>query len=264
MSNRFLNNVISQLGRDTGKVISNSIFGNAHATPVRVSGGQAKLNYNTKVTKRQFSDFEKALNFDRSLTPKNLVRKLQAVSILLTEETEKFISDGYLSVKEDDEAFTMFNKFVKKAESVASQLELEEEANKTELQVLEKLVIQTENQFHALLRESAEGCEMASFSLKESAVKKSKLNFFRWILLNTFFMRGYAKTGEKKLASTILANILLFGGQIIMFLVGLLSFPFEINSRKKLKALYLSASEQELKRANKYLEIVNDNKTIEN
>lgn len=257
---RFLNSVISQLGRDTGKVLSNSVFGDAHSTPIRMirsisksSGGSAKEIIERKSNK---TEFEKALDFDRSTTPKTLIRRTHALSIILEEEMIRLLADEFFSAEESAEAFRMINQFCQKAESIAKQLQIDEEGNASELFQLEKIVVQTNEDFKKLLLKGAESCDLVSSQLQGSAHEKFKFNFFRWLILNTVFMRGYAKSGEKKIGNTIAANLFLFGGQILMFLIGLLTAPSEIARLKKSRSAYLKASQRERERATKYREII--------
>lgn len=255
---QFLNSVIRQLGRDTGKVISNSIFKDAHSTPIRMVRAQStqsvQQSSNRKVSR---SEFEKALVFDRSATPKTLIRKIQALSIILEEEMKSFLSDDYLSASEANEAFKMLNEFSSKAESVAKQLEIDETNNANELSQLEKIVTQTNNDFHELLKKASKSCEEMSLKLQDYAAEKSRFNFFRWLLLNTFYMRGFARTGNKKILNTVLANLLLIGTQPIMLIIGLITAPFEINRLKKDAKKYIEAAENEKLRAAAYADLNN-------
>lgn len=256
---QFVNSVIRQLGRDTGKVLSNSVYGDAHSTPIRMTGksGSAQSQGRTQARQKSKSEFEKALNFDRSATPKTLVRKIQALSVLLEEETSVYLNDDYLSADEAREAFEKLNKFSQKAESVAKQLELDEEGNSKEIKQLEKIVIQANEDFHLLLGKGAESCDEMVLHLEALAKEKGSFNPLVWVLLNTVFMRGYAKTGQKKLTNTILANILLIGvGHAVMLVVGVVSMPSEYLRKRKEEKLYLKAAEKEKERSNSYKELI--------
>ena len=52
----FINSMVSQIGRDTGKVITNSVYGDAHATPIRRVGSEVFRNNGDPIT------YEEALN----------------------------------------------------------------------------------------------------------------------------------------------------------------------------------------------------------
>lgn len=254
--NQFLNSVIRQLGRDTGKVISNSIFKDAHSTPIRMVRSRSNQVTQQRQNRKVRSEFDKALVFDRSATPKTLIRKIQALSMILEEEMKVFMNDDYLSNSEANDAFKMLNEFSQKAESVAKQLEIDEVANANEISQLEKIVTQTNNDFHVLLKKASRSCEEMSVKLQDYAAEKSRFKFLRWILLNTFYMRGFARTGNKKIWNTVLANLLLFGTQPIMLIIGLITAPFEINRLKKDAKKYIEAAEKEKLRATTYADII--------
>ncbi len=253
---QFLNSVIRQLGRDTGKVLSNSIFGDAHSTPIRMVKGASNNNVEGRRVKNK-SDFEKALNFDRSATPKLLVRKVQNIGIILEDEMSRHLSDEYLSPEEAIDAFKMLKEFASKSQSVAKQLEIDEETNANEIQILEKVVQHTSEDFSRLLKMGAKGCDEMAISLESKVKEEFTFQFFRWLLLNSFYMRGYARTGQKNLQSTILSNLLLPGTQLIMFFVGLTTAPFEIYRLQKLRKEYLNSAAKERERAKNYSEIAN-------
>ena len=254
---QFLNSVIRQLGRDTGKVLSNAVFKDAHSTPIRMArgGGSNQVVSRETRTKARKTEFEKALIFDRSANPKTLTRKIQALSVILDEELSGFMDDDYLSAQEANAAFKMLNDFSSKAESVAKQLQIDEEGNTSEISQLEKIVKQTYEDFHKVLRMAADGCEKIIPKM-ESNYEKKRFKFFRWVILNTFYMRNYAKTGEKNIMKTVLANILLIGSQPLMMLFGLITAPIEWNNRREESKLYKAAVKQEQERAKTYREII--------
>lgn len=140
-------------------------------------------------------------------------------------------------------------------ESVAKQLQMDEEGNVLEISQLERIVKQTNDDFHKVLKLAADGCEKIIPKI-ESNHEKNRFKFFRWIILNTFFMRNYAKTGEKNIMKTVLANILLIGFQPLMMLFGLITAPIEWNKRRKENKLYKAAVNQERERAKSYREII--------
>lgn len=257
----FLNSVIRQLGRDSGKVISNSLFGDAHSTPVRMTRSKTapERNSSPERKKRIQSQFDKALNFDRSATPKTLVRKIQALSVLLEEETHEFLSDDYFSSAEAGKAFEMISTFSNKAASVTKQLEFDEEANVKELKQIEEVVVKTNEDFLKLLERAAQVCDDMVPKLQEKSKEVSQFNALRWIMLHTIYMRGYAKTGETKMLNTILANVLLFGTQPIMLVVGLITAPFEYNRLKKDGNVYIKAIEIEKQKAAEYRKLIENN-----
>lgn len=116
----FLNSLIRQLGRDSGRVITNKVFGDAHAAPVRViRGGQtpAKVQPSISTQKRIriVNKFDNALNFERDNNPAALVKQMLMISLLLEEEVESFLNDDYFSPEEAEIAFQMIHRFTKKS-----------------------------------------------------------------------------------------------------------------------------------------------------
>jgi hypothetical protein len=57
----FIRSAVNQVGRDGGKVISNQLYGNAHAAPVRVSQNQSKT-----IHFESTSDYIEPINADNS------------------------------------------------------------------------------------------------------------------------------------------------------------------------------------------------------
>ena len=165
------------------------------------------------------------------------------------------MDDDYLSAQEANAAFKMLNDFSSKAESVAKQLQIDEEGNTSEISQLEKIVKQTNEDFHNVLRMAADGCEKIIPKM-ESNYEKKRFKFFRWVILNTFFLSNYDKTGEKNIMKTVLANILLIGSQPLMMLFGLITAPIEWNNRREESKLYKAAVKQEQERAKTYREII--------
>lgn len=256
----FLNSLIRQLGRDSGRVITNKVFGDAHAAPVRVIRGAQtppRVQPSISAQKRQriANKFDNALNFERDDKPETLVKHLLMVSLLLEEEVESFLNDDYFSPEEAEIAFQMIHRFTKKAESVAKQLSFEEEQNAQWLDKLEQVVLGAKQDFDNLLDRAADSCERMIPVLEQKAAVEGKFNFFKWVLYNTFYMRGYAKTGQLKTVNTVLANLLLPGTQVLMFAIGLLSSPFEYMKYRKINKYYQDQMVQEQQRATELRDI---------
>ena len=57
--NIFVNSMVRQIGRDSGKVVTNKIFGDAHATPIRMVG-EKQHSYQTenKVNSNEYSQID--------------------------------------------------------------------------------------------------------------------------------------------------------------------------------------------------------------
>ena len=61
----FIRSAVNQVGRDGGKVISNNIYGNAHATPVRRVGEETQTHSQTQFVEEEnlsVNDREKAIS----------------------------------------------------------------------------------------------------------------------------------------------------------------------------------------------------------
>lgn len=258
--NAFLNSMIRQLGRDSGRVITNKVFGDAHAAPVRViRSGQTppRVQPSISAQKRQriANKFDNALNFQRDDKPEALVKQMLMISLLLEEEVESFLNDDYFSPEEAEVAFQMVHRFTKKAESVAKQLSFEEEKNAEWLEKLEKIVGRAKDDFEKLLDRAADSCERMIPVLEQKALTEGRFNIFKWVLYNTFYMRGYAKTGKLKTLNTVLANFFLPGTQLLMFAIGIMTSPFEYLKYKKIKKHYQDQMVHEQRRANELREI---------
>ena len=256
----FLNSLIRQLGRDSGRVITNKVFGDAHAAPVRVIRGSQKptrVQPSISSQKRQSiaNKFDNALNFDRDDKPEALVKQMLMVSLLLEEEVESFLNDDYFSPEEAKIAFQMVHRFTKKAESIAKQLSFEEDENAEWLDKLEKIVVRAKQDFEKLLDRAADSCERMIPILEEKAATEGRFNFFKWVMYNTFYMRGYAKTGKVNTLNTVLANFFLPGTQILMFAIGIVTSPFEYAKYRKIRKYYQDQMVQEQQRAKELREI---------
>lgn len=256
----FLNSLIRQLGRDSGRVITNKVFGDAHAAPVRIiRGGQipTPMPQSMSAEKRRsiVSKFDNALGFQRSDSPENLVEHMLLASLLFEDEVESFLHDDYFSPEETQIAFQMMHRFTRKAESVVKQLSFEEEQNSQLLDKLEQVVVRAKQDFEKLLDRAADASERMVPILEKKAAIEGKFNFFKWVLYNTFYMRGYAKTGQLKIVNTVLANLLLPGTQLIMFAIGLLSSPFEYAKYRKIRKYYQEQMVVEQQRASELRDI---------
>lgn len=122
----FRKSLINQLGRDTGKVITNIVFNNAHATPVRVTStnsGPVKKARKKRVKK---SEFDRLYGFKMDYTPKTLVRKTIALYGALDNEIEKAIEDQYLDNNEISMLSGLHIKFLNKCVKVIEAINLQD------------------------------------------------------------------------------------------------------------------------------------------
>ena len=88
----FLKSAINQVGRDVGKVVSNSLFKDSHAASYR-----RVINIRNTVNNSLNSknEFEKAINFQTGHRPSTLVAKISGVYTIIKNEINQFLSDGY-------------------------------------------------------------------------------------------------------------------------------------------------------------------------
>ena len=92
------NSIKNQIGRDIGKSISNVILGDAHATPVRMTGS----NKSSSRRKISVDEYEKKLKLiDLSQTPKTIIRKLGAVLVEFESDIKGYLADGFIDFKEE-------------------------------------------------------------------------------------------------------------------------------------------------------------------
>lgn len=122
----FSSSLINQLGRDSGKVITNMVFKDLHATPIRVSGGNksGESSIAKKRTTIKKSEFEKLLHFNMSFTGNTLVRKTVALFSAMENELNKMLSDDYLDIDELKKISEMHIEFLRKCEEVVQALSL--------------------------------------------------------------------------------------------------------------------------------------------
>lgn len=251
----FLKSAINQVGRDMGKVVSNQIFKDGHATPYRRTNASQ-----TGTTRRTKSEFDKAISFQTGHRPSTLVSKVSGIYTVIKNEANYYISDGYLDVDESDNLFLMLDKFNQKIDDVCDILELDEDSNKKEIDQLCKLVEKTNSLFKQTLQVSAEGCSKRKVELEVKSESIENLSFLKYVGLHAVWMGNYAKTGEKKIGATILANLaslMLFPIiHICATIYGILTYSNENKKTKNLKNTYKRMAELQEQRAEAYLNFI--------
>ncbi len=91
----FIGSAINQVGRDTGKVISNNIFGNAHANKVQLVGGGGNQSSNRR------SMSIPSFKFDALCKPSTLRDRFVKAVIQAKEASNSFGGDTVLGFYQD-------------------------------------------------------------------------------------------------------------------------------------------------------------------
>lgn len=257
----FLKSTVNQVGRDLGKVISNQIFKDNHSTPYRKVVND--YGYNRKSLSSYKSDFEKVISFQMVHRPSTLIAKVSGVYTVIKNEANIFISDGYLDVSESNELFYMMNQFNNKVDDICDILEIDEEANKKEINQLLVLINKANNLFSNVLKVSADGCVQRQKDHEIEASNIEEVTFLKYLALNIIWMGGYARGGEKSIFNMVLANIIDLITMTFpltrtyLFFKGLFTFSSEKRRRKMLKNAYIKLAQLEGKRAEAYLAVSN-------
>jgi hypothetical protein len=195
-------------------------------------------------------DFDRALNFTTTFTAQTMVRKLAGVYEVIKTEIYKAAQDGYLDTEEARMIFQMESEFQHKAEIITDLLELDEEANKKPLQDLEKTIQLTQNLFYKTLDLAIKGADVQYEYYKTQADSVQEIDKSRFIWLHAIWMGHYAKTGQKRLANTIVAN--LFSTLVIYWfyvptinIIGLINGVIQYSSEKSKRQAFKNKMLQE-------------------
>ncbi|MCH8534646.1 MAG: hypothetical protein LAT51_06215 [Flavobacteriaceae bacterium] len=225
----FTKAVVRQVGRDLGKVVSNKVFGDRHSTPYRRVGSNASSGSRQQrqqqrqqpsqqaqqqVSSRQevqeqkitSNEFDKAIGFATTFTAPTMVRKLAGVYEVMKNEIHKAKQDGYLDTDESTMVFKMESEFMHKAEIITDLLELEEEKNKSHLEKLQKIVELTQRLIKEAIELSLKGAKIQKQYYENQKDQYHAPDFKRYAGFGTIWMLNYARTGEKNLLNTIVAN----------------------------------------------------------
>lgn len=187
MFNKFLSSAIRQVGRDLGKVVSNQVFGDAHATPIRHVNRIANiptLVVGTKSTdRRRKTDFEKSLGFRMTYTPKTLLNKLVGAFVEFKNEVDYLMSDDYLSSDEALYFISMLQDFSNKAGDVAELLEMNPKTSEEDISFLSKISEDLKLYVYKIAKSGYEGCVE---EIKEIDIQISKIdttNTSKWLIV---------------------------------------------------------------------------------
>jgi hypothetical protein len=207
----FLKSIINQVGRDTGKVISNQIFKNSHSTPIRMVSGSYSNDY--KKVEKEYN----SVKIDLSQRPPTIIRKLNSKHIYINTLTE-FVSDGYLDLGEADLLFKLMGDYYSLCDDILEVLSIDEEKNKKEIEQLSLLSKKTTNIFAETLESSIKGCQ-TNIDYSNSVLKNPEsINSIKFMLKHIFYMGKYANgEAELNIFKVIIANVLAI---ILIFPIG--------------------------------------------
>lgn len=260
----FTKSVVRQVGRDLGKVVSNKVFGDRHSTPYRRVGNnstsrrrqqrsqpaqqqQPQVSQSAQEQQITSTDFDRAIGFATTFTAPTMVRKLAGVYEVMKTEIYKAKQDGYLDNDESTMVFKMESEFMHKAEIITDLLELEEESNQSHLEKLQKIVELTQRLIKETIELSLKGANIQKQYYENQKENYHSPDFKRYAGFGTIWMLNYARTGEKNLLNTIVANaisvfaisvepvfLLIYG---ISFLIAVSKFTKDKSTNKQMLEL---------------------------
>ncbi|MGM0634747.1 MAG: hypothetical protein ACQESK_01680 [Bacteroidota bacterium] len=269
----FTKAVIRQVGRDLGKVISNSVFKDRHSTPYRrvgskqYSANQSK-SQKVEVVQQQSissSDFDQAIGFSTTFTPPTMVRKLAGVYEVIKSELRKATDDGYLDADEAKLILQMESDFQHKSEVIADLLQLDEAANEKALDELDKLVHLTNQLFIETLQLAIEGTKVQEKYYLDLVQQVKNLSFLNCVGLHAVWMGKFAKTGKHNWLATVVGNfislilLLVFWipvGHIFGAFIGMVVYFQEVKRRNQLRLHYKKEADLERKRRELFLSVI--------
>jgi len=250
----FLKSAINQVGRDAGKVISNELFKDKHASPVRiVDAGISKATQRKTVSR---GDFEKAISFVTSFRPNTLINKLMGAYTILKNEIHSFCEDDHIDAYEASRGIRMIQEFSMKMVDIDEVLSIDVDKNHKEIQQLTNIHLKLKSLIQKISITAIEGCEYEAGLLQDMAdAKKSEImGFWKFVGLHTAWMGKHARGASKDMFSTIIGN----AADILPIIWG---YPFFIITRPFLfikgMSSYSTHKAKINNQANKYLDEAN-------
>ncbi|MGO1751137.1 MAG: hypothetical protein ACTHYV_01480 [Psychroflexus sp.] len=213
----FLQSAINQVGRDLGRVVSNTVFKDSHSIPIRRAASYQKKNKQTsnRVKARKAnpiesvqSRFQQSINFKTGYTPNTLISKLGGAFIVIKNEAKTFIDDGYLSQNESQKLFKMLTQFNDKINDVEDILSFTHEDNTKVYEQLERIVEATKEVMAETLEISAQACVARAIEYEQVSKTNELISFKRYLALHLIWMSNYAKGDQKNVTNAVIANIL--------------------------------------------------------
>ena len=275
----FLKSAINQVGRDMGRVVSNAVFKDRHSIPIRRAasrGGSATQRpSNSKAVpiKKVQSDFDKAISFKTGYRPTTLISKLGGAFVVIKNEAQAFVEDGYLDIEESQQLMEMMRRFTDKCSDVEDVISFTESDDSKVYKQLEKIHIATQEVFVDVLEISAKACENRAKAYEDASQEAPpRISYSRYVFLHLIWMPNYAKGGKKQTGVAIFMNILdvflsitllpgiILVSRFILLIMGLTSYSSHINSSKKEIETFQKLAQQERDRAKAYWEYIKINK----
>ena len=203
----FLQSAINQVGRDMGRVVSNAVFKDRHAIPIRRAKSYNINNRSLQtITTRASSaqpiqevkdKFDKAIEFKTGYKPVTLISKLGGAFVVIKNEAKAFIDDGYLDVNESQQLFEMMKRFNDKCEDVEDVMSFTEDESSKSFKQLEKIHQSIQEIFKEVLKTSSKACIARAKQYKNEANSVHIMSFRRYV---AYMLYGCQNTlrGAKK------------------------------------------------------------------
>ena len=268
----FLQSAINQVGRDMGRVVSNTVFKDRHAIPIRRAASRKNSLANRKPTQPKAhpidevkEEFEKSISFKTGYRPTTLISKLGGAFVVIKNESKAFVEDGYLDVEESQQLFSMMKQFADKLSDVEDVVSFTEDEDSQVYRQLEKIHESTKRIFVEVLEVSVDACKVRAQEHEQAAKAFRPIEFWRYVGLHLIWMPNYAKGGEKKETRAVIANILDVVTltfpitRSILLLLALVTYNSENKEQKATAKAHRDIAHYERQRAKAYQEYIDVN-----
>jgi hypothetical protein len=267
----FLQSAINQVGRDMGRVVSNSVFKDRHAIPIRRARSYGSNRSQTANTTRTSSaqpiqevkdEFDKSIDFKTDYKPVTLISKLGGAFIVIKNEAKSFIDDGYLDVNESQQLFEMMKRFNDKCGDVEDVMSFTEDEDSKPFEQLEKIHQSTQEIFKAVLDTSSKACIDRALHYENEANNVHIMSFGKYVGLHLIWMPNYAKGNPKHTTKAIVANVLdvitltFPFTRTVLFILGVVTYSGEKKELQETMKRYKNLANHERERAKAYREMV--------
>lgn len=271
----FLQSAINQVGRDLGRVVSNTVFRDRHAIPIRRAPSlrqQEQQQQNVQLAQPKVrpiqevkDEFDRAIDFKTSYKPNTLIAKLINAFIVIKNEARAFIDDGYLDINESQELFDMLKRFNHKVSDVDDVMSFTEAEDSKYYDQLNSIVQKTKAVFAETLQVSVKACEERATTYEELAAQETTIGFWRYVGLHLIWMPKYANGGEKNTTHAVIANILDIVTctfpitRLVLLILGLTDYGSYKRKAERRIEMYQNQAHQERERAMVYQGFVEKN-----
>jgi hypothetical protein len=269
----FLQSAINQVGRDMGRVVSNTVFKDRHSIPIRrartyqnehSNGSYRPSTSKSLPIKQAQNEFDKAISFKTGYKPETLISKLGGAFVVIKNEARAFIKDGYLDINESQQLISMIQQFNNKCSDIEDVIGFTEDKDSKVYKQLENIHKTTISIYKEVLTISAEACLKRADHYERTSKTITAMPFGRFVGLHLVWMPRYAKGGDKSVTKAVFANILDIitltfpVTRFILLIAGVASYYGAIQKAKDIKQGYLDMAEQERKRADTYQQYVDN------